>query len=328
MNERKTGEILLTETKNATGGYKLTPYYHNVIQKGDVASSYIYALQMHSSESKTLVTRRSISSGSIGLNPMLLMTGTAGGHTQTWEYAGNGYWFIGTKPQSDGSHNWDIQIARVKYPSSGTRQYTSNTQLTRLSHINRAGWDHNNDYDGDYLHRVEAAVSPNYDELLIASIDTDGNGYFTRYDLNMINNELDNNPGDDVSLWNLSSIDSFKIPNLTDSSVIGSIQGYDIDENNNIIISSEYSKDYSGTERKIYIIPWGATSKSQWTYVDLSTNGQNASYAQNNIDISGYYTEFESVQVIGINDVYLTISYHNSTSGTTEFSRIIEVTWN
>ncbi|WP_259337216.1 class III bacteriocin [Lactobacillus bombicola] len=170
------------------------------MQKGDVASSYIYALQMHKSESETLVTRRPISSGSIGLNPMLLMTGTAGGHTQTWEYAGNGYWFIGTKPQSDGSHNWDIQIARVKYPSSGTRQYTSNTQLTRLSHINRAGWDHNNDYDGSLLKRVEAAVSPSYNRLLIASIDTNDNGYFTLYDLNMINNQMDNNPGGDVSL--------------------------------------------------------------------------------------------------------------------------------
>lgn len=329
MNDIKINKIALAD---ATGGYKLTPYYPRVIQKGNVATNYIYALQKYGSES--LVTRRTKSSGSIGLNPQLLMSGTAGGHTQTWEYAGNGYWFIGTKPKPHYNPNtgktidWDIQIARVKYPSSGTRNYTANTQLTRLSHVNRAGWDHSNDYDGNNLLRVEAAVSPYpYDQLLIASIDTFGNGYFTRYDLNMINNELDANAGGDVSLWNLSSIASFEIPNMTDSSVIGSIQGYDIDSNNTIFISSEYSGDTSGSSRTIYIIPWGAQEKSQWDRIDLSKTGNNSAYAEAYIDISGYYTEFESVQVIGKKDLYLTISYHNNVSDVTEFSRIIEVTW-
>lgn len=191
--------------------YELNGVHHTVVQKGNVAKKYIYELQQLRQGTDTVVYRAVKN----GLNTTFTKNGyrlylngiqtggTAGAHTQTWEYAGpngNGEWFVGTKPQSDGSHNWDIQIARVKYPSSGTRQYTSNTQLTRLSHINRAGWDYNNDYDGDYLYRVEAAVSPNYDELLIASIDTDGNGYFTLYDLNMINNQMDNNPGGDVSL--------------------------------------------------------------------------------------------------------------------------------
>ncbi|RHW53041.1 hypothetical protein DS834_03930 [Lactobacillus bombicola] len=195
MQSKYPSVSLLKELSNA---------YNVVVQKGDVTANNIYALQLRNVQQDTYITRGSRITGVLNKSPELILYGsngnTAGAHTQTWEYAGNGYWFIGTKPQSDGSHNWDIQIARVKYPSSGTRQYTSNTQLTRLSHINRAGWDYNNDYDGDYLYRVEVAVSPNYDELLIASIDTDGNGYFTLYDLNMINNQMDNNPGGDVSL--------------------------------------------------------------------------------------------------------------------------------
>ena len=69
------------------------------------------------------------------------------GHTQTWVPANdNDEYFVGAKPNSG---NWTTQIARVKYPRLLPENYTSNTQLPRLSHLN-----HTTDvpYDGTIIY--------------------------------------------------------------------------------------------------------------------------------------------------------------------------------
>lgn len=322
---------LLKEVKNA---------YNVVIQKGNVATSYIYALQLRNKQANTYITRGPKSTGVLSKSPAIILYGsngktstgyTAGGHTQTWEYANRSKsWFVGTKPNADG---WTKQIARVKFPSSGTASYHFNTEMPRLSYLNRAGQEFGISYAGANMKRVEAAVSPNYEDLLIASVDYSGNGYFSIYNLKDVNNALDGveGTGKDVPITNLNCSSAFKINNLVgilaslqkDSDGIGSIQGYDIDDNRNIFISSQRSpkgtNDYS-RNRKIIKIPWNVTDTDQWEYADL-----NDDY----LDVSGHISEFESIQVASSNILYLTVSYHDTSSGslTSNRHRIFEINW-
>ncbi|NRN73593.1 hypothetical protein IMAU80627_02153 [Lactobacillus helveticus] len=245
---------------------------------------------------------------------------TAGGHTQTWEYANRtNEWFVGTKPK-DG---WTTQIARV-HISSSTSEYTRNTQLPRLSYLNRAGYQQGINYAGADLHRVEASVSPDYQYFMIASIDNDNRGYFSIYYLSDINAALDNAGTNDVNIQNINCVKAFVIPNLI--SDIGSIQGYDIDNGANYIyISSQYSpvSNDSRQTRKIVKIPWGDTNSNDWDFVNLDSNATIDNFSGN------YQTEFESMQVIDNNNVWLTVAYHdmNQSNHLTVMNRIYRVSW-
>lgn len=307
--------------KLTTGLVNSRGMYHNVVQKGNVGSGYIYALQHHSTDNYVFRARPQdqITYG----DEVVKFTGNlAGGHTQTWEYANKpGCWFIGTKGKlGSGNYYWDTQIARVKIP--GRANYDSNTELPRLSHLNLAGGF---GLSGADLDRSEAAVSPNYLYFLVSVIDKSGNGYFSLYYLNDINNALDAAGTTNVNIGTLPVIRSFVIPSLTDRNVIDSIQGIDLDDNLNIYISSEYSPSDFATDsepRDIYKIPWGTTTPDMWEDIDLTDN-----YT---IDFGGHPTELESVQVISENHLYLTVVYHGSLStgkwGTVA-NRIYEVQW-
>lgn len=148
--------------------------------------------------------------------------------------------------------------------------------------------------------------------------------------MNEVNSELtksqhnvSNNIIPDVDIRDLSCEKSFKIENMTDKSVIGSIQGYDIDENaENIYISSGYSptsSEYKNDKsRKVVKIPWGSNNKADW---DIASVPQ--------IEEQGYETEPEGIQYIGNNDVYLTVAYHDPSQegDLTVMNRIYHVTW-
>ncbi|WEV44202.1 helveticin J family class III bacteriocin [Lactobacillus sp. ESL0684] len=300
--------------KDLSGAYKV------VIQNGNVTQNNIYALQLRNSQTDTYVICGSRATGIFNKTPALILHGdktkgyNAGGHTQTWEYANKPEsWFVGTKPNNA---NWNTQIARVKFPSSGTTHIYYNTDMPRLSYLNRAGKEFGINYLGKNMKRVEAAVSPNYVYMLIASVDTTGTGYFSIYNLAEVNNFLDkaaNNPKPipDVPIMDLSCQSAFKIDNfvnilgnLQHDPKGGSIQGYDIDDNLNIYISSEKSPKQGNLKqlpRKIVKIPWGITDTAQWEFADLDSE---------NMDILGYISEFESIQVIDANTLYLTVSYH------------------
>lgn len=315
---------LITGQKNKVG------LYHNVVQKGNVGSTYIYALQHHGKDN--YVFRANPGSEITYGNEIVKFTGDlAGGHTQTWEYANkSGCWFVGTKgKQGSGEYIWDTQIARVKIP--GKMEYTSNTQLSRLSHLNSAG---NFGLAGKDFDRSEAAVSQDYKYFLIVVIDIYGNGYFSLYNLKDINEKLDQYGTTAYNISGLSTVSNFapfKISGITKSSVIGSLQGFDVDHINqsggeqvNIYVSSESAPAEGGfsKERHIYKIPWGETNSSNWDDIDLTNNSA--------VDYGGYPTEFEGIQVTDENQLYLTVAYHgyldNGSWGTVG-NRIYKVKW-
>ena len=59
--------------------------YLAVAQKGNVGSTYIYAEQLRNKQSEIHVLRGH--AGNV-TTPVVTMYGSAGGHTQTWEYSG------------------------------------------------------------------------------------------------------------------------------------------------------------------------------------------------------------------------------------------------
>lgn len=301
--------------------------YLAVAQKGNVGSTYIYAEQLRNKQSEIHVLRGH--AGNV-TTPVVTMYGSAGGHTQTWEYSGrSGKWFVGTKPNSD---NWDTQIARVDIRSMG-RSFTSNTDMPRLAYLNRAGnllKPDGSTYAGSDMKRSEAAVSPDYSKFLLATVDYAGNGYFTIYDNNLINNKLDNVEYSNgyVNLGEVSCLESFVIPGFYED-VKSSVQGYDIDNLGNIYVSSQKSPDtlnHKYYSKNIFKIPtYDRFTTSNWLQVDLDK------YAGPiNIYGQGMHTELEGIQILDENHCYLTVAYHKTVSSKnkTVSNKIYEVSWN
>lgn len=252
-----------------------------------------------------------------------LKTNSAGGHTQTWEYAGpesknnkNGAWFIGTKGQKpdNSKYYWDIQLARVKFPTTASK----NTELTRISHLNQVGLKQKVNFDGTMLLRTEAAVTPNYDKLLIVAIDSNYYAHFGLYSLATVNqklNEKESTHGH-VRLDSIKCDKAFKV-DITAGGEIPSLQGFDIDNQYNIYVSCQHSPSSSGsaTPRQIVKIPWGETNSNNWYSANFDTWNED-------IDISGYYTEFENIQVIDDDSLYLTVAYHDSSTSALTVKKI------
>lgn len=132
----------------------------------------------------------------------------------------------------------------------------------------------------------------------------------------------------DVDIRKLKCDKSFIISNMTNKDVIGSIQGYDIDENaQNIYISSEL-KPSNGerSTRKIVKIPWNNINSDDWDYVELDDN---STFEDDIPTGKNYLTEFEGIQYISNNEVYLTVAYHDPSQegDLTVMNRIYRVTW-
>lgn len=301
--------------------------YHVVVQKGNVGSTYVYALQLLH-EGHNIYVFRGKRQKNVSFdknNPVLRLIGQdgykAGGHTQTWEYANqSGDWFVGTKPDSESPY-WDKQIARVHIPQSN--KILENTDMPRLSYLNRAGYQQGINYAGSDMTRVEAAVSPDYQYFMIASVDKYGNGYFSLYNLSDINTALNNAGTNDVNIQRIECQDAFMIPSFQNE--VGSIQGYDISNGGKYIyISSQYDPKHSDRTRKIVKIPWKETNSSNWEKVDL-TNADN-------LDSLNYHTEFEGIQLISDNELYLTVAYHDpdnvkNNNELTVMNRIYRIKW-
>ncbi len=301
--------------------------YHVVVQKGNVGSKYVYALQLLHDGHNIYVFRgnRQEDVSFDKNNPVLRLIGqdsyTAGGHTQTWEYANqSGDWFVGTKPSTSDSPLWDRQIARVHIPNYDKIYY--NTNLPRLSYLNRGGYQQGINYAGSNMLRAEAAVSPDYQYFMLATIDRNPsdaskgyNGYFSIYNLSDINSALNAAGTNDVNIQSINCVKAFMIPNFVGQ--IGSVQGYDIDNGANYIyVSSQYA---GNSDRKIVKIPWGSTDSNQWESADLTN--------VSTLDVSGCYTELEGIQLIDENDLYLTVAYHRSSDALTTMNRIYRVSW-
>lgn len=304
----------------------LNTNYMAVAQKGNVGSKYIYAEQLRNNQTENHILRGY--AGNV-TTPVLTLYGSAGGHSQTWEYSGrSGKWFVGTKPRTDTKTLWDKQIARVDIRYNGGSHY-SNTDFPRLAYLDRAGADEDHCATPDDMERSEAAVSPSYSKFLIATVETDGTGHFIVYDMDTINNLLDDaeSSNDYVDLRDVPYLDSFTIDGLA-GDILNSIQGYDIDDNGNIYISSQLAPDFSNGKytahhKQIVKIPVNNRQDvSQWETVNLSSDGR--------LDVTGQHTELEGIQILSENHCYLTVAYHANVSGKnkTVSNKIFEISWN
>lgn len=328
----------LNETTNVNilSQFDLGTGYQAVVQNGNVGKKYVYALQLRKGVTTILRGYR----GNKINSPILKLSDQAGGHTQTWEFAGNhkdingndraGQWFVGVKPTKiQGSDIiWARQMARVDI-NTQAGPHADNTDFPRLSYLNRAGA---NPYAGKVMTHAEAAVSPNYKKFLIATIENNRIGHFTIYDLDKINQALDKSGKyKDVSLDGFEYEDSFTINNLygnAEDAVVNSIQGYDLDNDGNIYISSQKAPDfddsYHAYHKQIVKIPWNGrseTKEDQWESVNLSAFG--------GLDISKKHSEVESIQILSENHCYLTVAYHSKLDGKnkTTLNRIYELSW-
>ncbi|MGQ5709596.1 helveticin J family class III bacteriocin [Lactobacillus sp. PSON] len=310
-----------TTSVNVEKSFEVSTGHGSVIQKGNVTKDNIYALQLWNNQEEIRVYRGSINDPK-NLNILKFKgNGAAGHHTQTWEYSGKkNNWFIGTKPVG----SWCSQIARVDIVSDGVN-HNSNLDFARIAWLSHAG---KMDYPGDDMVRSEAAVSPNYEKLLIATIDKAGTGYFSIYKLSLINKALDNvkNLSPEKRYIKINDLEyaldsSFKVTEFYnknadkyDNFVLNSVQGYDLDNYGNIYVTSQKSPDidkrtgkFEAHHKQILKIPaYARNDSSRWSTLDLSAAGV--------IDIKGkgLHSEVESIQIIDENYGYLTVAYHES----------------
>lgn len=310
-----------------------------VVQKATINGKYTYALQHVAGD--TFVYR-----GRTGKNvafnkrcPRLTLTKKAAGHTQTLITAGKfGQWFIGTSPndsnQSAAWSNWSKQIARVGLVFS--HRYQQAVKMPRLVNLNHAGDRFGLKCANSDFARVEAAVSPDYRYFLLAYGDNEHNGYFALYYLREINYALDHATaaGKEVDISKLNCLAAFMIPNMSGKDgQVGSLQGFDLDhyldqnrhDQFEIYLSSQPFDDRSGQDRKIIKIPWGEKQAPNWQLVNLTK--------ETSLEIAGYYTEVEGIQLLNKNDVYLTVAYHqkvnlpNLTKHPTKINKVYRVSW-
>lgn len=312
--------------------YDLDNLHHVVVQAGFVDQDAVYALQLLHKQNDTIIYQAGNRHKHVlfdEANPIFYLngpssSGSAGGHTQTWVKARDNQFFVGVKPKKHGSIYWDTQIARLDLDKAGT--YNSNTDFSRLSYLNRAGknfGDGSCAFPGSELERLEAAVSPDMQHFLIASIDLNHVGHFALYNLSDINQALDAADGSDVNIETIPCQGAFMVPDFN-TSVLKSIQGYGIDNQNNIYISSQpgptagfLGRAKEGHPREIVKLTWGETDPNKWEVVNLDDD--------HTVDSLGYVTEFESVQVIDENKMYLTVAYHEKSDMTTLKNRIYQV---
>ncbi|KJY54717.1 Uncharacterized protein JF73_17270 (plasmid) [Lactobacillus helsingborgensis] len=357
--------------------FELDIKHHSVVQKGNIGTSFIYALQLRGQSKNIYILRgKRPKSNEEGTNfkipmnessPLLILKSKAGGHSETWEYSGiTNKWFVGTK-SSKGSSKWDTQIARIDIKNSKP-VYSSNAQLTRLGYLNRAG-NEKDRFAGKYMHRVEIALSPDYKKFLIASVEKNGTGHFAIYPTHCINEELDKKEGEHglINIGDLtdklkdpdkSEIESFTVKPFLNmykkgkdkktkqpidviryQGNIESVQGYDLDNDGNIYITSQKSPFYDKVKKKFttyhkQIIKIPSRSEngeklseeeradmSNWFAVNLSK--------WKKIDIAGKHSEVEGIQIIDEDHAYVTVAYHALVKGknTTVLNVIYELNW-
>ena len=306
-----------------------------VVQKTYVGQNHAYALQQVGGATCVYRGRKGRNVSFKKSWPTLRIAQKVAGHTQTFENAGRKkQWFVGVKPndmnQQQGWSSWSSQIARLKLPRF--RSLTNLRRVPCLTNLNHAGNKFGISCASNQFARVELAVSTDQQDALIAYGDNDHNGYFALYQLNELNTALDQAkaPNKAVDITQLNCLDAFMIPNLSGSrGQVGSLQGFALNhyfdqsgkEQNDLYISSQPASDKVGHDRKIVKIPWREPNPLNWELVDLTE--------QPALEIPGYYTELEGLQLISNNEVYLTVAYHQQflAKNPTKINKLYRVMW-
>ena len=180
-------------------------------------------------------------------------------------------------------------------------EYDSSIVLKHLSGLNKAG---NFNIEKSDILSSRITITPDYGSFVLMVIDKCGTAYFVSYDLNNIASLIDDNEDDVLNLENVDYFSKFMIKNF--SSLVGSFQGFGIDNRFNIYIASEYPptvSNYFSHDRKIIKISWNSTDPSEWRILDMLDDTI--------LDHEHCTTEFKSIQVISEDHIFLTVSYYS-----------------
>ena len=224
-------------------------------------------------------------------------------------------------------------------------RYLPSTVDPDANHIYIPSTEHDSYDDATTLYRSECGISSDGTYMFFAMNDNHRNLYVARFPVANIRNDLINKDTIDISTYNLDKSNTLAISytnlcQLTSQSRF-SFQGFGMDSENNFYISSEFANDYPDNPessltdmqpRFIVKIPNMTNNIYTWELVDL-TNYKPFKHMYTSYD--GTYldeiTEFESVQVVGVNDILLTIAYHKGLEYDEKRSKrksvIYEITW-
>lgn len=321
--------------------YRIKGLRPNVVQKHYQDGKYMYALQVSFNNvfvDRARIPRRGHTIKFKKRTPELEIRG--GGHTQTWEKAGNDRWFVGVTPKHSPHSRfyWTTEIGRVKFGNS-TYQ---NSQIPRLTDINAASDDPN--YSSSQVKRVEAAASPNRKYLLIYSLQRPDRSHlatmhFGLYNMDLINQKLDaveNSDNPVVSLKDIEPLAAFHLKDVygqAPGAIIRSLQGLEIDNHQNIYISSQSPCSRTTKKIRVKVKParrrkgkkkarpkykhfievhnHSAYPRELIRIANGSTNPHNWVYAKVNYPAwKKWATELEGIQIRGHN-VYLSVACHD-----------------
>ncbi|WEV39606.1 helveticin J family class III bacteriocin [Lactobacillus sp. ESL0681] len=306
--------------------YKLTGLpYKNVVQNFFIGSKYVYALQLHSSNggygkdayiSRTKKPAESSTYQTVDFTGAKVVHMRNFGHGQTLDFFKDGvnsYLLIATEADQTSTYPsknnpnkfvkkyWDLQLARLNFNNPGT--INTNTSVVRLAHIDKAVG-----MTGG-LKRVGGAISKgnNYSELLVGAVDKQNNGYFARYDMDLINQQMDERSKTYLETIPQISSNLQPIPGLGSTALPqASIQGFELDNYGNIYVSS-------GTET-----PYYATPESSPSVTRFRPNNSCRSLVLNNSKWSEWCTGTHAIETEGIQltsdlqTMFIGISYHKN----------------
>ncbi|WP_404823828.1 hypothetical protein [Paenibacillus rhizovicinus] len=128
-----------TANASATLAYNLKGLKHNAaVQKAYIASKYVYVTQR--SGGKCYLSRLLMN----GKNATYVdeMTITNSGHCQTldmYTYKGIDYFYMSSKADPSTKYNWSLQVARLRYASGKTVDYTDLHRITYMNYADKTG---------------------------------------------------------------------------------------------------------------------------------------------------------------------------------------------
>ncbi|RVU71462.1 MULTISPECIES: helveticin J family class III bacteriocin [Lactobacillus] len=293
---------LAKSRNNARLLFRLHSLYPTVVQKTTVKGKHIYALQEVNEDTIISAARRPHHrrTAHFSMHHQLVLRNF--GHTQTLVATSKDHWLVGARPvQFRGEeYSWDTELARVRFPKRGHKTIVHLSKIPHLTHLNYA-----TDMSQKKFSRVkrsEAAISPDYKWLLIATVDTHNNGHFAVYHFKTINHALDkasHRKYKGINLKHHKPVSAFHIRHFFGKH-LNSIQGYAIDNHCNIYISREHTPTgrNSSYPREIVKIKWHQTNHKKWRHYHVNTRHW-----------KHVATELEGIEING-NKLRVTVAYH------------------
>lgn len=288
-----------------------------VVQKVYVGTKYVYALQLYHQNRDAVISRvrkNRVKNGyDLNFRHAKKMYLKNFGHGQALEYFkhnGIDYWWVVTKPNvvDYPDIKWGTQLARIRFKPNRERRtrYRGNVAVTRLVMLNHA--TPTGELYGQ-LKRVEVALSPDKQTLLIAAIDVENKAHFSLYDNRKLNDALDgvDDHNGYVDLSQAGDLFStqvanpyFEIPKFANQLTSPSIQGFDLDNRFAIYVSS----GQAAVSENHPSVDTPGISRFQWR---SQTAQQVLLHHSNWI---GRNIETEGIQVAS--RVYVGIAYHDA----------------